>query len=525
MSRPQPVKLGPFIGGMNNASDVSSISDKELVDCVNLELDLDGSLVCRPPIVETTNHSGTTTERLVVIGRATLAGVNYIIASNTNGTYAFNGTSWSTVQTGVVSRCAIQYQDLLFVVATPGSGVNGGFWNGSVWTSDANMPRGESAIFHKSRMFIVPGVSQTGAAAHQLRYSDPIPVAAPTPLVWPAANNVPVGQGDGQNLVDIQSHNDNLMLFKQDSTYVLAYDLLIQDAILRKISDNLGTSWRHCSATYENSIFIYHEGNIYKITNYQFEQVNLQCPFIVDTTVPASTTRAEEVFMSKLGTRLLIRYFNRVYSYNLRTGTWSRWSSLSPLLHNFGPLVEFPSSPIDDDANVYYAGSSITQHENMYKITDGIVTNVVESTLAPANFDIECIILTKNYDFDDAFHFKKLAWWGLDYVSSKAVEAIVTPVVLNFSITWDQLGAYTWDQLSAYTWDSPITAILFVETDITDSSSAGRKFAKFKQAMRFRQANFKIKLLSDGSPATGPARVFSLLAMVGQKETVVKKIS
>jgi hypothetical protein len=48
----QPIQVGPFIGGLNTFSDDTSIADNELVLAENWDLDLDGSLVSRPPFAD-----------------------------------------------------------------------------------------------------------------------------------------------------------------------------------------------------------------------------------------------------------------------------------------------------------------------------------------------------------------------------------------------------------------------------------------------------------------------------------------
>lgn len=523
MGRPEPTRLGPFTGGINVASDPSAVADTELVDCLNFELDLDGSLICRPPIVETTNNSGTTTERLVMIGRAILAGGNYVFASNADGTYAFDGTTWTLVRTGLQARVAVQYQDVVYIVAQTGSANNGGFWDGAAWTTDVNMPKGEAAVFYKSRMFIVPGILATGGAAHQLRFTDPIP-AGTTVLVWPAINNIPVSQGDGQKLVDIQIYNDNLMLFKQDSTYVLAYDILIADAILRQVNDNIGATTRKCVVSYENSVFVYHEGNVFEVVNYNFQRINLKVPFTLDTTVPGGTVRDEQAFICLFGDRLLVRYFNRIYCYGLRTKTWTRWESSSELLNNFGPLVEFPEI-VTDLVNVrYFSGSSIHSHENIFVLRNGYGFTT-ETTLTDA-FNIRCYILTKNYDFGDSHSYKRLAWWGIDVISVGTIVGTATPIIAQVQVFWSDLHGFTWGDLHLLTWNNILgNTVSSVVTNVVDPYQAMRKFIKFLKALRFRQVNFQVTLLCDGSISQGPARIFTLTAIVGVKQAVVKQVS
>jgi hypothetical protein len=523
VTRPQPVKLGPFVGGMNTASDPASLSESELVDCVNFELELDGSLASRPPIVETVNN-GAWTERIVMIGRAKLAGGSYVIGSNANGTYAFNGTTWTVIQAGLKSRIALQYFDFVYIVATPDSSSNGGYWNGTTFATDANMPRGDAAIFHKSRMWIVPGINAAaGAAAHNVRFTDLIVnPAAPNPFVWTVTNLIAVGPGDGEKLIDITIHNDNIMLFKQDSTYVFAYETNPTEGILRKVNGNLGTSTYRCMTSFENSTFIYHEGIVYEIQNYDFKSINDKVPF---NTIDATPGLVEEVFTCVVGTRLIVRYYSFIWVYHLLTKTWSRWKSEDSILHNFGPWVEYPADPTEFMFPRFYAGSMKSASKNVLVFRDGYTSGVIEKTNTTTPIPIKCNITTKNYDFGDPMHFKKLKWWGMDALYVGNVIGIANPVVLNFKVTWDQLGAYTWDQMSTSTWDNPLPRNIGVVDNLTDISLLARKFAKFLKALRFRQINFQIEMSTEGSPDTGPCRLFSLTSIIGLKEAVVAKVS
>src|SRR5689334_13242360 len=125
MARGEALRFGPFVGGLNTGSDPTAVADSELVDCVNFELDIDGSLVGRPPIVEAANLSATWTKRINIIGNAIFSSGSYLIGSNSDGTYAFDGTGWSTILAGLESRVAIQYNDNVYIIPAPTSGVGG----------------------------------------------------------------------------------------------------------------------------------------------------------------------------------------------------------------------------------------------------------------------------------------------------------------------------------------------------------------------------------------------------------------
>lgn len=523
MSRPAAVKLGPFTGGLNIASDPTSIADNDLVECFNFELDLDGSLTCRPPIVEISEQPvAGVTDTVSIIGKATIAGDNLLIGNFSGVLIIYDGTSWVPMPgspANIESVFAIQYQDLVFVVATPNSVANGGYYNGVTWTTDANMPRGEAAVFHKQRMFVVPGKSATGAGAHQLKFTDPISITAPVPLVWTPTNLIPVGQGDGENLVDIAIHNDNLLLFKQDSTHAFAFDSDPAEGILRKINNNIGSSGLWCVVQYENSIFVFHEGRVFEVVNYDFQQINIKVPFELDETVPDVHTRVYNIYMAILGNRIIVRYFNHLYVYNLKTKTWSRWTSTSDKLQNIGRPVEYPAIEESYVNREYYMGSCMNAEANVFRIKDRS-DSTIEQEFDEVPIDIVCTMLTKNFDAQDSHHYKRLMWWGADLQTTREISAVASPIVASFMVTWDQLANYTWDQL--LTWDSPLNAIPTMETEVAAGGGRGRVFVKFLKSLRWRQINYRITLVSNGAE---PARLFSLTVIVGTKETVVRQVS
>jgi hypothetical protein len=508
---------------MNAASDPTILADAELVDCVNFELDLDGSLVQRPPFIEDNTQAQ---NHLTAIGNALIGGIKYIIFSaTTGGTFAYTpGTGFVTINATLRSKIALQYRDKVYIVATEASPVAGGYWTpaGNIWTSQVVMPRGEGACFHKARMFIVPGRSAT-VNTSRLQFCDPITADV---FVWTATNIIDVNPGDGQSLIDVVVYNDNLMLFKKDSTYVLAYDLQISDAVLRSVNSNLGASGYRCVVTYENSIFLYHDAKVYEVSNFDFNQVNIEVPFVYDSATPAGTTRVDEVFLCVVGDRLITRFYNRIYVYGLKTKTWSRWESANSILHNFGPLMELPTALVQNVNPVYYSGSCLDTGKSVIAFTEGYNVGIKEQILPLGTYvTITSYIITKNYDVENSHHFKKLAWWGADLLSNQPITGFANPVISSFKVTWDELFTYKWFDVSANLWYAPLAVPVTIETDISAQTNVLRKFVKFRKALRFRQINFKVVLTGDGSPDTGPARIFSLTAFIKAKQLVSKQVS
>lgn len=506
----QPLRLGPFTGGINTLSDPSAIADVELVDCNNFELDIDGSLRCRPPIVEIIDQVSFS-ERMLLIGIAQLNGNIFIIGSNIDGVWFWTSNTWTRITSTFQATCMVQYMDKIWLVAVPGSANPGGSWDGTTFTAISAMPKGTAATIHRERMFVVAGATSTSNSS-RLTFSNPGNFST-----WTGTDFIDINPGDGQQLIDLVVYNDNLLLFKQDSSYVLAYDSRPSDAVVRKISNTLGTSKSHCVVNYENSVFIYHEGEVYEVVNYDFNRINTKVPFAFDPTSPGGAAYSEDVFLSILGDRLIVRYFNRIYVYGLRTRTWTRWSSNNDKLHYFGPIVSFPSNVSVAINDQYYAGSCISSKKNMVRINDGFDGTTIEEDLSTSTI-ITCSVLTKNYDMAVSHQFKRLFWWGADILSNNEAVGVATPIVAQFTVTWADLASKKWQDLN--TWRYPLTDLSAVSTSVATGSGVLRKFVKFIKGLRFRQINFTVTLTSAGFLIDGPARLYSITIIVETRATV-----
>lgn len=508
----QPLRLGPFTNGINTLSDQSAIADVELVDCVNYDLDIDGSLLCRPPIQEVIDNSGFA-ERILLLGVATFSGNNYVIGSNSGGVYYWVSNAWTLITNTFQATCMAQYSSKIWLIAKPGSANPGGSWDGSTFTAVAALPKGSACAINKERLFVVPGVTATSNES-RLSFSN-----AGDFSTWPGTNFIDISPGDGQHLVDLTVYQDNLLLFKEDSTFVLAYDIKPSDAIVRNISRILGTTKQHCVVNYENSVFIYHEGKVYEIVNYDFNRINTKVPFLYDPTSPGGASFSEDVFLSVFGDRLLVRYFNRIYVYGLRTRAWTRWQSANSKLHYFGPLVAFPSNVAVATNDQYYAGSCISTKKNLIRINNGTDSTIDERDLTGPT-TITCSIQTKTYDLATSHLFKRLFWWGADVSTQNTVQGSATPIVAVFQATWDQLAAVSWDDL--FTWDYPLTNPATISDGVSSGSGILRKFVRFPMSLRFRQIYFGVQLTSSGKVSDGLARIYSLTAIVQSRAMVTQ---
>lgn len=371
----QALRLGPFVGGLNTVSDPTAIADAELAQSLNFELDIDGSLVSRPPIQEIEGNA-TWTERIICLTEAIFNGTYYLIGSNTNGVYyriSGSNQSWTLITNTFRSTAAVQYADFVYIVAIPGSANPGGKWSPSGgFTAVAAIPKGMACTIHKERLFIAPGVLATTNAS-RLQFSN-----AGNFDTWGGTDFIDVKQGDGTNLIDLTVFQDNLILFKNKGTHVLAYDTRPTDAVLREISRTIGVDRQFNMVNYENQVYIFHGGWVYEIVNYDFNRLNTKVPFVLDDTAPGTFT-SENVFLSLLGDRLVCRFHRNIYVYGMRTRTWSSWESVNNSLHYFGPIVTLHPPT----GNEYYAGSCISTGLTCVQLFDTATSLTRERTLDP----------------------------------------------------------------------------------------------------------------------------------------------
>jgi hypothetical protein len=527
MARPQAVKLGPFVGGLNLLADKQNIDNSELAECINLEVDLDGSLMNRPAITETANNGSNGSGRWKIIGRANFnAGGTYLILSNNDngGVCWFDGTSFGYI-TSAQSEVAVQYNNIVYIIATQSSVTNSGRWDGTTYTADATMPRGDSALFHKSRLFVVAGPNSTTNTS-RITFSDTITAVV---LTWNAANIIDVSPGDGENLVDLVVYNDNLLLFKENSIYLLAYDIAPADAVLRKINGNIGVATLQSVEVYDNSIFFIHKGNVWEMQNYEFVKVNLKVPFVLDQTprYPWETNKDPE-WVRRVGDRLLVGFYNKRYSYHLLTRTWSEWQVDNNWAQMFGAPMALTVDNNTNEPVKYYMATVLSSSDSFYYMTDKyipgtqdymIVDNAGNQT--PKNVPIICAVKTKELDFDIPFVWKRLMWWGIHATTGTVINSyVIANNVTQSNNTWQDLMLYSWNNLEG-TWDNVLNQ--FEVTSVTQGSAVlGGKFYKFLRSLRFRTLSFRIVIKNDGTTTDGPVRLFSLTATVGYKQVVAK---
>lgn len=511
------LRIGPFAGGLNLASDVSSVADEELVECVNFELDIDGSLKSRPPYVKAASNAPVGHK---IIGSAVFSGTGYIFSSGTDaGTQSIqrstDGINWVSLSTGRLADVAVQYRDKVWFPASQTSTASNGMnWDPSSGTSAvAAMPRASHAVVHKERLYVVPGM---GATTNSSRLS----FSAPADLTdWPAPNTIDVSPGDGETLNAIIVYNDNLLLFKNNSVFVLAYDLDPSDAILREINPVLGVRDGDSLEQFENVVYALHEDIVYEIVNYDFNPINIKVPFVLDTTTPTGQTRLVDSTVSLIGERLVIKYFSKIYVFGLRTRTWGEWSvtiETSSQWHETGKFWRLPGT------TNYFSRRAYGDVGAIFKVPD-------QPTAADLELDgtagqvITCTAKTKDFDMSDPVHYKRMFWWSADILAGDRILGQAFPVSYSFAPVWSEM-TMSWGEVIG-TWGQPLSEPFSVSTEIDpDNNFILAKTVKFMKALRFRKIAFSVELDTVGSSST-QVKLFSLTATVLTKQRITQKVS
>jgi hypothetical protein len=508
----EEIRIGPFVGGLNTLSDPTSIADNELTELINFELDIDGSLVNRPPLtpVGATMLSGATGNMKILGYFVTGTGTPYLIGSDgLSSTYYFDGTSWALITSNFAAAALCQFRDKAWLLSPIGSPNPGGYWQPvGGFVADANLPHGACIIECKERLWVGLGKS-AGTNGTRLYMSD-IVAAAPS---WPATPMyVNVGSGDGQNIVDLTLYFSDIVIFKQGSTYRYSYSSDPAAGSVTRVSATVGAADTGCFTEYEGQLYVLYDNKVYLFVNYNYDRLNVKVPLSADN---PSVLLSEYSSISTWSDRLFVAFYDKTYVYSLRTRTWSTWKSSAVV--NIGRMWKIPGQ----QANMptAYTYSTTPRSFVLYKVVDqiGILTEAMS-----------CSFRTKNFDFQSPGKFKRLFGWDADIIARQTVSAVISPVNYAIGITWDQLAAYTWDQIATAggTWDRPLDVSLDVSDTVSVAGlTGGRKFVKFMKSLRFRQIAFKLTLTTDGSSNTAPVRVFSLVTYVKDKQKMVKRIS
>jgi hypothetical protein len=329
------VKIGPFMKGLNTFSDPSAVPDDGLVELMNMELDLDGSLVSRPPFHNTgaslpLGASGTMT----LLGfYYTTGGAEYLIASDgLSSTYFLGSGTWNLITDTFAATDITQFDDKAWLVSPVGGPNPGGQWTPSGgFVAEANMPRGTIIVAFKSRLWVAQG-DQAVANGSRLYFSKILGV---TPF-WPVAPEfLDIARGDGQNIVDIRVYYESLLVFRTSSIFRFQYTADPAAGVIEVSVPGIGLDSRYSLASFENYFYFSFDDRAYEYLNGRAQEISQAIVFEESGGRSGYvTSRAVSIFNG----RVLFTYYDTLYVFNLTTRTWSRWRS--PKYNGIGQILE-----------------------------------------------------------------------------------------------------------------------------------------------------------------------------------------
>lgn len=553
--------IGPFIGGLNNYMDASSIRDEELTQLVNYEVDPGGSLITRPGI--TVNPSGVswgtgggasasylthgTPVNPVAVGRYKARGGAALLYKEIDGqiyTERMNNAA-DVVQQGMKeivnltpgrkkNVCAVQYNDRMYFSNQSNQDAIGytrvGFTD---FTKIASMPPAENLFVHKERIFAVPGKHTTRATDSALNriYFTPVLYDGGD---WNVAENfINIGGGDGEYITNGIVYLGDILFFKDSSTWRFTYEADIAGGTLEKISD-VGTVGSRSVTKCNDRVYTFYNDNLYEVFNYQWRKVSAGVKFDKKAIRPTDTY-AEDVSLSYLGDRIIVSYYGNTYVYTQSTGTWTTWEFS---FEGFGRMLPVSGSYLDNiDNDILIAGyfkntnykANNTDNKLIHKLYRVENTNQPISSVS-ASYEpeeqYECRFTTKILDLGGGSAFKRLMWWGLDALIKTKVQSTATVIVNNAGFDWDDLEETDLDALEETTCDNLLTVFPRAKNNVEMYSiDLGRRFIKFLQGLRFRQIQFDFNTMVDGTADTVPHKIFALTLVMKGKTKMSEQVS
>lgn len=512
----QPVPAGPFVGGLNTLSDPGAIADVEMVVCDNFEVDPDGALKTRPPFVDTGVDA-----LLGASGDFRLLGTYYdstgaprlVAAVGANGTAYFNGTGWTTITSTFAASAVVQFNGVLYLLAPIGVAVSG-YWNGTTFTADPNMPHGNAIVAYKSRLWVSTGNSV-------IQYSSVTPDGNFWTIGGTAGGQFTVNAKDGQSVVGLMVAFGSLLIFRTTSVWQFTYSTDPAYGAQQALVPDVGLSSADALAQFENIIYFMFDGKAYVLNGANATQLNVNVPFRATSRVGIY----QPYSVSVVGRRVIYGYYDTQYVWNLRSRTWTTWTSA---YSGIGKMLQVSGADTGDSA-VYLTASSVsvsltgTRGASTLFFTDGYGQ---ATEAAPFTARMQ----TKTYDYGTPFNYKRLFHWGADLIFKSQVTGAVVPVVYATQVTWGQLRAMgrTWGQLLNYTWGQPAVGSFDATTTIPGASAGTapiRKAVRFGKSLRFQRIYFTLSFVVDGSTTTSPAKVFGIETFVDEKQLVSRQIS
>ncbi len=544
--RERTAALQNFTGGLNNYWDQSSIDDSELSDIINFEFATSGSLMSRPAMYADKNGAGARVvtpvagEAFDIIGTyIRVDGARFIVAVTSAKTWVMDVLTkvWTQIAAFKASDCTQYLNKIVLSSTTAGQG---GYWENGTFTNTPTMPALGGIELFQTRFF---GYGVQGSNTANIIYWSNVSTAGPSgesTTVWnwnDALGNklyVEIGGGDGQWITAIAQGYNDIVIFRNRSTYRYSYGDVPEEGTMQAMQQDIGAESRRSVVKFENAHFVLSGGILYKYQNWLYYPLNAQKVSFESYDFSQRFQHA----VSIVGRRCLVWHNGSMYAYNLDTETWGEWESI----HRVGYFVTVPRRSEELEESLFFGISGDSNPPTGFDYTLYRIEDKPVSAIGSESF--KCYMQTKIYDFATPVEWKRMYFWTADVATALPIKAVAYPVALPETATqvnWDEVsrdfegetGFSTWDELSndglgdtqSGTWDNLKVASGQIATTVGSMPVTGkpsRVEVKLNQALRFRRIYFELYLDCDGTAATSPVQVFSIIPLIGAKAKIAK---
>ena len=197
---------------------------------------------------------------------------------------------------------------------------------GGVPTAFTGSPAGTHMSLFKSRLFMINSLHTSGQES-RLNFSEPLDYGN-----WPAANNIDISPADGEFLVATVVFNDQLILFKNRSTYVLTADGAPTSWIVRKLHPTIGCVGRGTPIIISGFIYFCSADGVYRTDGTTFERISEPIDGLIKSRLFAYQSNMvlnrDAVFYDDKYILMLPDGFGsniHLFVYDVRVDQWSRW--------------------------------------------------------------------------------------------------------------------------------------------------------------------------------------------------------
>jgi len=528
------VIIDNFQGGINNVADPSLIATNEVAKATNVVLSSTGKFISRPPFdVVAAYPEAVATQTPNFLGYwRNEDGVTYAVI-------AFTATTWicrldTYVWTQVWAQAAADMTSYLNRLYLVNPSTTGGYWSkvgAYTWTSVAAIPPANNIQYSRGRLYVS---SRLNGELSTIRYSNiDSPTLETTINQFPAENFIIVNEGDGELLIKITEGNGELFLFRSNSTWRLGFSASADpiQGILTQLSSTIGIDNVNCVQDAGNFLAVLHAGVLYQFAGYNFYPLNdytklrFEAPSTADTGYTFVSNISTAV--SVLGKYVLVYYHGSMYCYDVDFRIWTEFISYTRAAH----IVEAPRGTFLASSQVvtgYGIHDSITGIPGQ---TNGLIKFALEypETATPIE-TIKCLIATRAYDIGEPAKFKRLFGWEVVAVAVNSLTGSITPIdkLESSTVTWNGWlsASKTWNNLAteAISWNTAQPTITNVVTGLPATNPVPF-VVKIGGKRTFKRAYFTVEFSNDGTAATSPSRLDSLILymttgrkMIGQAQ-------